>query len=75
MTLEKNTIVGVVGLGYVGLPLAVGFGTKLRTLGFDLSAEKIANYRKFHDPTGEVSDAELRPATNPWMRMPPVGAC
>ncbi|MBK7660175.1 MAG: nucleotide sugar dehydrogenase [Betaproteobacteria bacterium] len=63
MTLENNTIVGVVGLGYVGLPLAVGFGTKLRTLGFDLSPEKIAHYRKFHDPTGEVSDAELRAAT------------
>ena len=63
MALDKNTIVGVVGLGYVGLPLAVGFGMKFRTLGFDLSREKIDNYRKFHDPTGEVSDEELRAAT------------
>jgi UDP-N-acetyl-D-galactosamine dehydrogenase len=51
-----------VGLGYVGLPLAVEFGKKWRTIGFDLSASKIANYRKFIDPTGEVSEEELRAA-------------
>ena len=47
--------VAVVGLGYVGLPLAVEFGKKYRTIGFDLSAEKVANYRNHVDPTGEVS--------------------
>lgn len=56
------TTVAVVGLGYVGLPLAVEFGKKWRTIGFDLSASKIANYRKFIDPTGEVSEEELRAA-------------
>ena len=35
----KNQVVAVVGLGYVGLPLAVAFGRKLRTIGYDLSAE------------------------------------
>ena len=49
------TTIAVIGLGYVGLPLAVEFGKKFRTIGFDLSAEKVAAYREFNDPTGEVS--------------------
>jgi UDP-N-acetyl-D-galactosamine dehydrogenase len=56
-------VVGVVGLGYVGLPLAVEFGKKFRTIGFDLSERKVAAYRQFNDPTGEVSEADLRAAT------------
>jgi UDP-N-acetyl-D-galactosamine dehydrogenase len=55
--------IAVVGLGYVGLPLAVEFGKKFRTIGFDLSPEKIAAYRTNIDPTGEVSSAELKAAT------------
>jgi UDP-N-acetyl-D-glucosamine/UDP-N-acetyl-D-galactosamine dehydrogenase len=51
--------VAVVGLGYVGLPLAVEFGKRYRTIGFDLSKEKVASYRKFVDPTGEVSRDSL----------------
>jgi UDP-N-acetyl-D-galactosamine dehydrogenase len=54
--------VAVVGLGYVGLPLAVQFGRRQRTIGFDLSAAKIASYKRRKDPTGEVSEAELREA-------------
>ena len=57
-------IIAVVGLGYVGLPLAVEFGKHLRTIGFDISPEKIAAYRKHIDPTGEVSTEDLRAATN-----------
>ncbi len=57
------TVVAVVGLGYVGLPLAVEFGKKYRTIGFDLSEQKIEAYKKFIDPTGEVSGADLRAAT------------
>jgi UDP-N-acetyl-D-galactosamine dehydrogenase len=57
------SVVAVVGLGYVGLPLAVEFGKKFRTIGYDLSAEKIANYRGHVDPTGEVSGEDLRAAT------------
>nr|MBA2689537.1 nucleotide sugar dehydrogenase [Burkholderiales bacterium] len=49
------TVVAVVGLGYVGLPLAVEFGKKYRTVGFDLSQAKIESYRQHIDPTGEVS--------------------
>ena len=60
---EKLTV-AVVGLGYVGLPLAVEFGKTIRTLGVDLSHEKIAAYRRNVDPTGEVSTEDLRAATN-----------
>jgi len=56
------SVVAVVGLGYVGLPLAVEFGKKIETIGFDLAKDKIDNYRKFCDPTGEVSSDELRAA-------------
>jgi len=44
----------VVGLGYVGLPLAIAFGRKFPTIGYDLSAEKVRAYREGKDPTGEV---------------------
>ena len=55
--------IAVVGLGYVGLPLAVEFGKKFRTIGLDLSAEKIASYKQHIDPTGEVSSQDLKEAT------------
>ena len=55
--------IAVVGLGYVGLPLAVEFGKKYPTVGVDRSAEKVAAYRNFVDPTGEVSSEDLRAAT------------
>ena len=54
--------IAVVGLGYVGLPLAVEFGKKFHTIGFDLSHQKIAAYRNHVDPTGEVSSDDLRAA-------------
>jgi UDP-N-acetyl-D-galactosamine dehydrogenase len=57
------TTIAVVGLGYVGLPLAVEFGKKFRTIGFDLSVEKIESYKRFIDPTGEVSSEDLKAAT------------
>ena len=55
--------IGVVGLGYVGLPLAVEFGRVHRTIGFDLNKAKIASYKNYVDPTGEVSTEQLRRAT------------
>ena len=54
--------VAVVGLGYVGLPLAVEFGKKYPTIGFDLSTDKVAAYQRHIDPTGEVSTEELKAA-------------
>ena len=55
-------VVAVVGLGYVGLPLAVEFGKKRKTIGFDLSQAKVENYRQCIDSTGEVSSEDLRAA-------------
>ncbi|ROR29650.1 nucleotide sugar dehydrogenase [Inmirania thermothiophila] len=52
----------VVGLGYVGLPLAVAFGKRRPTIGYDVNEAKVATYRAGHDPTGEVTDAELAAA-------------
>jgi UDP-N-acetyl-D-galactosamine dehydrogenase len=56
------SIVSVVGLGYVGLPLAVEFGKTYQTIGFDLSERKIANYKHCFDPTGEVCSEDLKAA-------------
>ncbi|MDR0564124.1 MAG: nucleotide sugar dehydrogenase [Azoarcus sp.] len=60
--LPQNTVVAVIGLGYVGLPLAVEFGQKFKTIGFDLSEKKIAQYKNFHDPSGEVPTENLKAA-------------
>ena len=57
------TTIAVIGLGYVGLPLAVEFGKKYRTIGFDLSEEKVRSYRRHVDPTGELGTDELKAAT------------
>lgn len=58
----SSLIIAVVGLGYVGLPLAVEFGKKFKTIGFDLSESKVASYKNHCDPTGEVSKDELKAA-------------
>ncbi|KAB2876642.1 MAG: nucleotide sugar dehydrogenase [Burkholderiaceae bacterium] len=56
------TTLAVVGLGYVGLPLAVEFGKKFPSIGLDLAADKVEAYKRHFDPTGEVSAAELKAA-------------
>lgn len=56
------TVIAIVGLGYVGLPLAVEFGKKYRTIGFDLSEAKVEAYRRHVDPTGEVLSDDLKQA-------------
>jgi UDP-N-acetyl-D-galactosamine dehydrogenase len=55
--------IAVVGLGYVGLPLAVAFGKKGKTIGFDLDESKLANYRLGIDPSGEVEPEDLQACT------------
>jgi UDP-N-acetyl-D-galactosamine dehydrogenase len=56
---KVDPVVGIVGLGYVGLPLAVAMGRSFETIGFDLSIAKVESYRRHIDPTGEVSQDEL----------------
>ena len=52
--------IAVVGLGYVGLPIAVAFGKQQRVIGFDINKAKIAELQKGLDRTGEVSSADLK---------------
>jgi UDP-N-acetyl-D-galactosamine dehydrogenase len=60
--MKPDEVIAVVGLGYVGLPLAVEFGKIGPTIGFDLSVTKVESYKKFVDPAGEVSTEQLRAA-------------
>ncbi len=59
MKAERHKTIAVVGLGYVGLPLAVAFGKHTRTIGFDLNEEKLASYRQGIDPSGELETTAL----------------
>lgn len=51
--------IAIIGLGYVGLPLAVAFGAKMETLGFDIDKERVSELKRGIDKTLEVEDAEL----------------
>ena len=57
-----NQTIAVIGLGYVGLPLAIAFGRKFRTIGYDLKEESINSYEKSVDPNGEISAEEFASA-------------
>lgn len=58
----QNAKIGIIGLGYVGLPLAVEFGKQRPVLGFDVKSPRIAELQSGHDSTLEVSSAELKDA-------------
>ncbi len=58
----EDVKLAVVGLGYVGLPLAVEFGKKLSVIGFDINTRRIDALKAGHDHTLEVDDAELKEA-------------
>ncbi len=66
MTAQRTTLhdeggtIAVIGLGYVGLPLAVEFGKHRPVIGFDIKPERIADLRQGLDHTGEVEPAELK---------------
>ena len=59
----NNIKIGMIGLGYVGLPLAVEFGKKYETIGFDINQARIDALNSGHDHTLEVSDEELAEAS------------
>ncbi len=61
---SEESIIGVVGLGYVGLPLAVEFSKHFSTVGYDIDVERIARLSSGTDTTREVEDAELAAANN-----------
>lgn len=60
----KDTKICVIGLGYVGLPLARIFSTKYKTIGYDLNQDRVNALMKGHDSTLEVDDALLQEAIN-----------
>ena len=59
---NKKEKVAIVGLGYVGLPLAVEFGKVVKTIGFDLSQKRIASLKKYTDTNSEISQKEIKSA-------------
>ncbi len=65
MTLYEKIVnrqekISLVGLGYVGLPIAIAFAKKSEVIGFDVSEEKISLYKQGLDPTKEVGDDEVK---------------
>jgi len=68
----KDCKIAVIGLGYVGLPLAVEFGKYYRTVGFDIRAARVAELRQGQDATLEVSAEEL--ANSPHLQFSDVAA-
>jgi len=60
----KEPIIAIIGLGYVGLPLAVEFAKKFRTFGFDIKKQRVSELNSAQDNTLEVSSDELRSVPN-----------
>jgi UDP-N-acetyl-D-glucosamine/UDP-N-acetyl-D-galactosamine dehydrogenase len=60
---NKEEKIAVVGLGYVGMPIAVAFAKKVNVIGFDLNTQKIEQYKNGIDPTNEVGDEAIRLST------------
>jgi hypothetical protein len=65
--------IGIIGLGYVGLPLAVAFGRQFPTVGFDLKQERIAELKSGRDVTLETTPEELASATRLSYTSDPAG--
>ena len=59
----KNTRIGIIGLGYVGLPLALELGKRYPTIGLDINAQRVAALKAGNDSTLEVNEEELKSAT------------
>ena len=59
----KESSLAVIGLGYVGLPLAVAFAEHFLVIGYDNNTEKIRKYMNGNDPTGEIGDAVIQAST------------
>jgi UDP-N-acetyl-D-galactosamine dehydrogenase len=60
---KREAKISLIGLGYVGMPIAVAFAKKVEVIGFDLNEQKIALYQAGIDPTQEVGDSAIRETT------------
>ena len=67
---EKSRKVGVVGLGYVGLPVAITFGETYQVIGIDTNKNKIKQLNKAIDPNGELSEADLQKKSIEYVSKP-----
>lgn len=68
MSIYNGLLAGIeklalVGLGYVGMPIAVAFAKKIKVIGFDINSKKIHTYKHGIDPTHEVGDDEIKKTT------------
>ncbi|MDC0376887.1 nucleotide sugar dehydrogenase [Schleiferiaceae bacterium] len=69
MSAQKEHTIAILGLGYVGLPLAVAFSKKYKTLGFDVNPEKAALIASGVDPTNELDDDQLSHALQSHLQI------
>lgn len=60
LTPIKDSKIAIIGLGYVGLPLAVAFAEKFKTVGYDIDPKRVDELQKGHDRTLEVEDSDFR---------------
>ena len=58
--MKKEPIIAIIGLGYVGLPLAAAFAAKYKVIGFDINSKRVTELQNGHDTTLEISDTELK---------------
>src|SRR5436853_3798548 len=58
--INKKTKLAVLGLGYVGLPIALAFAKKISVLGFDIDEKRLAKLRQGIDPTGDLDEGAFR---------------
>ena len=64
--LRRQEKLALVGLGYVGMPIAVEFSKHVDVIGFDINKEKIDLYKRGIDPTLEVGDDEIKNSKVEW---------
>ena len=60
--LKKEAVLSLVGLGYVGLPIALAFAKKIRVIGFDINAKRVEMMKKNIDPSHELNAGEFENA-------------
>ena len=69
MSTKREHNIAIIGLGYVGLPLAVAFSKKFPTIGFDINTQKVQTIQQGNDPTDEVGNDALKIALNEGFKV------
>ena len=73
--LKKEAVLSLIGLGYVGLPIALAFAKKIKVIGFDIHAGRVEMMKKNTDPSHELKSSEFENADIFFTsdKEPPVG--